>query len=61
MKLYAIPYNHRDGTHHTLDVYAHSPEDARHRIREAFYQGNEPEEIVAQIPVPSMIGRVFGK
>lgn len=56
---YAIPY-HFHGRDYTIDVYASDAEDARARIRSAFYQGNEPQEIVAQVTAPAWLGKIMG-
>ena len=62
LKLYSCPFNHRDGRHYTIDVYAESPEDARARLRAAFYQSTNtpPQEIVLQVTVPAMLGKMIG-
>ncbi len=59
MKLYSIPFNAPDGRANTLDIYAHDKADAKARLRAAYFQGNEPEEIVARIEAPSWLERLL--
>lgn len=59
-KLYAFPYNHRNGRQYTIEVHASDPEDARARLRAAYFQANAPEEIVFQATAPGWLGKMMG-
>lgn len=59
LKPFSCPY-HYNGRDYTAEIYGHDPEDARARLRAAYFQGNDPEEIVARIPVPRWIGKMIG-
>jgi hypothetical protein len=59
LKRYAIPYHH-NGRLYTIEVFAEDPWGARQRLRSALYQGNEPEEIVAQVEAPKWFSKLIG-
>ena len=56
---YAIPY-HYNGRDYVIEIFAHDQDDARKRLRSAFYQGNPPEEIVLQVQAPKWLGKLIG-
>ena len=59
LKPFTIPYRH-NGRDYTLELYAHDYDDARARLRSAFYQGREPEEVVFRATAPAWLGKMIG-
>lgn len=60
LTLWAIPYRHKDGRQYTIDVYATDADDARQRIRSAYFQGEYPEQIVARVQAPGWLAKMMG-
>ena len=61
LKPFSCPYHYK-GRDYTAEIYGTDPDDARARLRAAFYQSTatEPQEIVFQATAPSWMARVFG-
>lgn len=59
LKPYSILY-HYNGRDFTLELYAHDTDDARKRLRSAFYQGREPEEVVFTATAPAWLSKLAG-
>lgn len=61
MKPYSIPY-HFNGRDYDLTIHAHDHDDAHARLRAAFYQRREPEEVVLRInaKAPRWLSRMIG-
>lgn len=54
LKPFAVMYHHM-GKDYTIEVYATDPQDAKNRIRSAYFNG-QVQEIVASVEVPAWLG-----
>lgn len=54
LKPFAVAYMHM-GREYTIEVYATDAQDAKNRIRSAYFNG-QVQEIVASVDVPSWLG-----
>ena len=61
LRPFSCPY-HYQGRDYTAEIYAHDPDDARARLRAAFYQSTNtpPQEIVLQVTAPAWMGKMIG-